>query len=85
MYIIINPHACLTANKNILVFLTLTHTNYLSERQQHFALSSLSSFPCTTLSLSAISLYAAPTLILLVRQTTYNHISLPLHIRHTAA
>ena len=56
MYTIINPHACLTANENILVFFTLTHTNYLFERQQHFALSSQSSFPCTALSRQSLSM-----------------------------
>ena len=33
-----------------LVFLTLTHTNYFSQMQQHFTLSFLFSFSCTTLS-----------------------------------
>ena len=38
-----------------LVFYTLTHTNYLSQRQQHFALSSLYSSSRIALSLLAIS------------------------------
>ena len=38
--------------KNLSYFslLTHTHTNYLSQRQQHFALPFLYSSPCTTLS-----------------------------------
>ena len=42
--------------KNLIFFFTLTHTNYLSRRRQHFTLFSSSfSFLCSSL---AISLYA---------------------------
>ena len=44
-------------NKSLLFFFTLAHTNYFSQRQQHFVFSFLFSFPCTTLSwLSSFSL-----------------------------
>ena len=78
---IINHLVCLIAKENIIVFFALTHTNYFSQKQQHFALSSLFSSPRTALSLSLsvvfffwhvallcyLSLDKALTLILLMR------------------
>ena len=46
-----NSYTCLTAkDKSLLFFFTLTHSNYVSQRRQYFALSSLFSSPRTALS-----------------------------------
>ena len=55
---------CLTVKENLLVFFTLTHTNYLSQRRQHFYLSSLFSSPLTSLSLSWLSSFSSMWLFL---------------------